>query len=194
MHYVRPAGVKPERAARSHIFLAYATAGLVVALDMLTKRWAAAAFSEGPRDVIPGVLTFRFTENSGAAFSMFQNAGPFLGVAAVIAVGFIGASLARPRPLFEVVAFGMIIGGALGNLIDRLARGEGFLDGRVIDWVQLPNFPTFNMADSSVSVAVVVLLVGSWRTGSSVTDRQTRDQASRDQAARDQVGWDDAAD
>ena len=148
-----------------------------MALDMLTKRWAAMAFSDGPQTIIPGVLSFRFTENSGAAFSLFQDAGAWLGVAAVIAVGLIGASLGRRRPLFEVVAFGMIIGGALGNLIDRIARGEGFLDGRVIDWVQLPNYPTFNVADSSISVAVVVLLIGSWRAGSSVKDRAGDDAA-----------------
>lgn len=87
MHYVRPAGVEARRAL-SHILLAYGTAGLVVAIDMLTKRWAAITFGDGPQTVIPGVLTFRFAENPGAAFSMFQNAGPLLGVAAVIAVGF----------------------------------------------------------------------------------------------------------
>jgi signal peptidase II len=141
---------------------------------MLTKRWAASSFRDGPQTIIPGVLTFRFTENSGAAFSMFQNAGPFLGMAAVVAVGFIGASLARPRALYEVVGFGMIIGGALGNLIDRIFRGEGFLDGHVIDWVQLPNFPTFNVADSSISVAVVVLVIGSWRSGT-MTRQQSND-------------------
>src|SRR5688572_32767050 len=98
--------------------LAYGVAGLVVVLDMLTKRWAAIAFRDEPQGVIPGILTFRFTENPGAAFSMFRNAGPFLGLAAVVAVGFIGGSLARPRPAYEVVGFGVIIGGALGNLID----------------------------------------------------------------------------
>ena len=164
---MRPAVVEPKP-ARSRILLAYTIAGLVVALDILTKRWAAAAFRDDPRSIIPGFLTFRFTENPGAAFSMFQNAGPFLGIAAVVAVGFIGASLARPRPLYETIAFGMIIGGALGNLIDRLARGEGFLDGHVIDWVQVPNFPTFNAADSSISVAVAILLIGSWRSRSPV--------------------------
>ena len=167
MRHVRPAGVVPERTARSHIALAYAIAAAIVSTDLLTKRWAAIAYRDEPRTVIPGILTFRFTENPGAAFSMFQNAGPFLGVAAVVAIGFIGASLAKRRPIYEVVAFGMIIGGALGNLIDRIARGEGFLDGHVIDWVQLPNFPTFNVADSSISVAVAILLIGSWRSGSS---------------------------
>jgi signal peptidase II len=154
---------------------------------MLTKRWAATSFRDGPQTIIPGVLTFRFTENPGAAFSMFQNAGPFLGVAAVIAVGFIGASLARPRPTHEVVAFGMIIGGAMGNLIDRIARGEGFLDGKVIDWVQLPNFPTFNVADSSVSVAVAVLLIGSWRSGSATSKQAEVEKRAMGQAGRNDV-------
>lgn len=185
MCYVRPAGVEPKRTARSHIVLAYAIAGVIVGADVLTKGWAASAFRNSPQTIIPGILTFRFTENPGAAFSMFQNAGPFLGVAAVIAVGAIGASLARPRPIHEVVAFGMIIGGALGNLFDRIFRGEGFLDGRVIDWLQLPNFPTFNLADSSVTVAVVILLIGSWRSGSA--SKQSKSGEAIHQLGRDDV-------
>ncbi len=187
MRLVRPAGLEPKRATRSHIVLAYTIAGVIVASDMLTKRWAASSFRDEPQTIIPGVLTFRFTENPGAAFSMFQNAGPFLGVAAVIAVGVIGASLARSRPTHEAVAFGMIIGGALGNLIDRIARGEGFLDGKVIDWVQLPNFPTFNVADSSVTVAVAVLLIGSWRSGSAASKESELDNEATGQADRDDV-------
>lgn len=184
MRYVRPTGIEPKP-PRSRIVLAYTIAGLVVVADMLTKRWAATAFRDEPRVIIPGVLTFRFTENPGAAFSMFQNAGPFLGVAAVVAVGFVGATLAKPRPLHEVVAFGMIIGGALGNLIDRLARGEGFLDGHVIDWVQVPNFPTFNLADSSISVAVAILLIGSWRSGPTRPANVKRDESAIQQAGGD---------
>ena len=180
MRHVRPAGIEPKPALRSHILLAYAVAGLVVIIDSATKRWAATALRDEPQTVIPGVLSFRFTENPGAAFSMFQNAGPFLGVAAVIAVGLIGASLARPRPLYEVVGFGMIIGGALGNLIDRLARGEGFLDGHVIDWIQLPNFPTFNVADSSISLAVALLIIGSWRSGSADKTRFRAEELAAD--------------
>jgi signal peptidase II len=143
---------------------AYSVAAAVVGIDRFTKWWAAAEFADGPHTIIPGVLSFRFTENSGAAFSLFQNAGPILGIAAVIAVGVVGAALARKRPGYEVVGFGLIIGGALGNLIDRIVRGPGLLDGRVIDWVQLPNFPTFNVADSAITMAVVTLLIGSWRT------------------------------
>jgi signal peptidase II len=134
----------------------------VIVVDQLTKRWAAIEFSDGPRTVISGILSFRFTENPGAAFSLFENAGPFLGIAAVIAVGVVGAALARKRPAHETAGFGLIIGGAIGNLIDRIFRGPSFLDGQVIDWIQLPNFPTFNIADSSITIAVVTLVIGSW--------------------------------
>jgi signal peptidase II len=83
----------------------------------------------------------------------------------VVAVGVIAYALTRPRPRFEVIAFGLVIGGALGNLTDRILRGSGFLDGRVIDWIQLPYWPTFNVADSAVSIAIVTLLLGAIFTG-----------------------------
>jgi signal peptidase II len=108
-------------------------------------------------------LTLRLVENPGAAFGFFQNAGPFLGLAAVVAVGLVASALTRPRPPHEVVAFGLIMGGALGNLVDRIVRGAGFLDGKVIDWVELRPIPTFNLADSAITVAVAILILGSWK-------------------------------
>lgn len=142
---------------------AYLIAAGVVGLDLITKRWAAIQYAAAPETIIPGILTFRFVENPGAAFSMFEEAGPFLGLAAVIAVGIVAASLGKPRPTHEAVAFGLIIGGALGNLIDRIARGPGILDGKVIDWIDLRPIPTFNVADSAITVAVAILIIGSWK-------------------------------
>jgi signal peptidase II len=55
------------------------------------------------------------------------------------------------------------MGGAAGNLIDRLARGEGLVDGLVIDWIQFPNFPIFNIADSSLTIGVGFMLLATWR-------------------------------
>ncbi|HKX75542.1 MAG TPA: signal peptidase II [Acidimicrobiia bacterium] len=143
--------------------LAYSIAATVVALDLVTKRWASATFSSEPVPLIPGLLSLRFVENPGAAFGVFENAGPLLGMAAVIAVGFVTSALFRPRPAYETVAFGLIIGGALGNLVDRISRGPGFLDGKVIDWIDLRPIPTFNVADSAITLAVAVLLLGSWK-------------------------------
>lgn len=138
-------------------------AGLVVAADLITKRWAAQEFPGDPRVIIDPILTFTYTENPGSAFSLFRNGGPILGVAAMVALAVVVASVWHPKPRGEVIAFGLVAGGALGNLADRVFRGDGFLDGRVIDWIQFPNFPVFNLADSSITVGVALLLVISWR-------------------------------
>jgi signal peptidase II len=134
----------------------------VVVVDLVTKRIAAVSFADEPLTVIPNVLWFNFVENPGAAFSMLQGAGPFLAVAAAVAVVVLFVSLRTPRPLMEVTAFGMVAGGAFGNLVDRVARADGFLDGRVIDWIQVPNFPLFNIADSAVTVGVALLFIAAW--------------------------------
>jgi signal peptidase II len=141
-----------------------AVVGLVVVIDLTTKAWASQTFADNPREIIPVLLTFTFTENTGAAFSFFQNAGTFLSIAALVAVGVIVAAVHSPRPVAEVVGLGLIAGGAVGNLTDRLTRGDGMFDGPVIDWIQFPNFPVFNLADTAITFGVAVLLVVSWRT------------------------------
>lgn len=134
----------------------------VVVVDLLTKRWASSRFSFEPVDVLGDFLQFRFVENTGAAFSMFQGAGSFFAVAAIVAIGVVLWFLRGARNPWEVVGLGLVMGGAAGNLVDRIARGEGLFDGPVIDWVNLWFIPTFNVADASITCAVVVLLVGSW--------------------------------
>lgn len=149
---------------RRQFLIALGTASGVVALDLVTKRIAAANFVDERLTVIPNVLWFTYTENYGAAFSILQRAGTFLSIAAVVALGIVGYALTDERPLLETIAFGLVAGGAVGNLIDRIARGDGLTDGGVIDWIQVPNFPVFNIADSSVTIAVVMLLFMAWKT------------------------------
>lgn len=136
----------------------------VVILDLATKRMAAVEFRDGGVTVIPGRLSFTFTENPGAAFSLFQNAGPVLGVAAIVVSVVVLAALWRPRPTLELIALGLVLGGAMGNLLDRIFRGPGFLDGKVIDWIALWPIPTFNVADAAVTTAVGLLLIHAWQT------------------------------
>jgi len=146
------------------ITVAGSLATAVVLLDILTKRSASVELSDRPMVIIPDFLVLTYTENSGAAFSLFQDAGPFLGLAAIaVSVGLLW-SLRAERPALETVAFGLIIGGALGNLVDRVFRGTGFLDGKVIDWVDLWWIPTFNIADMSITIAVGLLLIHAWLT------------------------------
>ena len=145
--------------------IAIAIALAIVVLDLITKRIAAVSFAEAEVTVIPGLLWFTYGENPGAAFSIFQNAGPLFGVAALVAVSVVLGALRTARPTVEVVAFGMVMGGAVGNLVDRITRGPGLLDGHVIDWIRLPNFPIFNIADSAITLAVALLFIAGLRAG-----------------------------
>lgn len=144
------------------IGLGIATA--IVVADLLTKRYAALNFDGNPVEIIPGFFGFTFVENPGGAFGMFQNGGVIIGVAAVIITVVVLVALAAERPMAETVALGLVVGGAVGNLVDRFARGDGIIDGAVIDWVELWWIPTFNIADSSVTVAVALLLIHAWRS------------------------------
>ncbi|HEX5696052.1 MAG TPA: signal peptidase II [Acidimicrobiia bacterium] len=144
------------------IGLGIATA--IVVADLLTKRYAALNFDGNPVEIIPGFFGFTFVENPGGAFGMFQNGGVIIGIAAVIITLVVLVALASERPMAETVALGLVIGGAVGNLVDRFARGDGIIDGAVIDWVELWWIPTFNIADSSVTVAVALLLIHAWRS------------------------------
>lgn len=135
-----------------------------MAVDLATKAWASSTFAGRTVEIIPVVLSFTFTENTGAAFSFFQDAGTFLSFAAFVALGLIVATVWSPRPLAEVIGLGLIAGGALGNLIDRLARGDGLFDGPVIDWIQFPNFPVFNLADTAITLGVATILIAAWRS------------------------------
>ncbi len=143
--------------------LAVGLAAVAVASDVWTKRYAATHFVGRRVVIVPKVLAFTYGENSGAAFSMFPDGGAFLGVAAMVATGFVLYSLRNRRPMLEVAGLGLIMGGALGNLVDRLVRGDGFLDGHVVDWIQFPNFPIFNLADTWITVGVGLLFIAGWR-------------------------------
>jgi signal peptidase II len=143
--------------------LAVGAAAAVVAVDQVSKRWAESSFESGRMEVVPDLLWFTYVENPGSAFSMFQNSGVWLGVAAAGAVGVIGWALRTPRPGSEVIGLGLVMGGAVGNLVDRATRGEGLLDGKVVDWIQVPDFPVFNMADTALTVGVGLVLLSAFR-------------------------------
>lgn len=144
------------------IGLGVATA--VVVVDLWTKRFAALHFQGNPVEVIPGFFGFTYVENSGGAFGFFQSGGTVIAVAALVVTIFVLVALAGDRARLETVALAFVLGGAIGNLIDRFARGDGIIDGSVIDWIELWIIPTFNIADASVTVGVALLLIHAWRT------------------------------
>jgi signal peptidase II len=136
-------------------------ASLTIALDQVSK-WLVVELLEGesPVRVLGGVLSLDVSRNSGAAFSFAQGATViFTLVAAVVAVVII-RTLPRLRSTGWAVTLGLLLGGAVGNLIDRLFRAPGVGRGAVVDFLHVPHFATFNVADSAITVgaALAVLL------------------------------------
>ncbi|WP_243718550.1 signal peptidase II [Actinomadura sp. KC06] len=105
---------------------------------------------EEPIRLLGGLLTLRETRNSGAAFSIGTG---YTIVFTLIACGVVVAILRTARNLRSVpwaICLGLLLGGAVGNLIDRMLREPAPLKGHVVDWIQVPNFPVFNLADSAI--------------------------------------------
>ena len=150
-----------DRARRRGALWLFAAAGLVFALDRLTKVWAEQRLpGHPPVEVIPGVLTFRFATNPGGAFSLGQDAPWFFATATVVVSVLIVATAFRHTSRVTALALGLVLGGALGNLTDRLTRGERFT-GHVVDFIDLQIWPVFNIADTAIVTGAVILAAGS---------------------------------
>lgn len=134
----------------------------VVAADQVTKAWALEALTGRTIPIVDGVFQLRLARNSGAAFSLFSGGGPLLGVVAIGVVALIVWSLKDGLHRVDAVALGLVLGGAGGNLADRVFRATGFLDGLVVDWLDIVSWPTFNLADAAITVGVVLLLARSF--------------------------------
>jgi len=143
-----------------------ARAGLValavLALDQITKIWVVAALSDAPVTLIDGFLRFALARNPGASFSTFTNSGQLIGVIAIGVVAVVFFMVDRVNHTLDVVGLGLVMGGAAGNLTDRIFRGDGFLDGAVIDFIDFDFFPSFNVADSAINIGVALLLIGTF--------------------------------
>ena len=109
----------------------------VVVLDQLTKVWVVASLSDGPLSIIGDDVELHLVRNSGGAFSLFTNATFVLALARDRrSASSSCASVQRSRDPLTVVALSLVLGGALGNLCDRIARSPGFLRGHVVDYVR----------------------------------------------------------
>ena len=139
--------------------LSAAVATVVLLLDQLSKAWAEVALADGPIVIIEGFLQLRLTYNTGAAFSMFSKGGPILALIALGVIAMIVFVLKDASHKAEAVALGMVLGGSIGNLTDRVFRGDGLLDGAVVDFIDFSFFATFNVADTGITVGVGLLLL-----------------------------------
>ena len=100
-----------------------------------------------------------FIRNSGAAFSIGTGKTIFFTIFALIVLVFITRYAGRITSKGWAVVGGLVLGGILGNLTDRIFRAPSFLQGHVIDWIQLPRWPVFNVADSAIVIAAFTAVV-----------------------------------
>ncbi len=127
-------------------------------LDQLTKWWALDNL-DVPRHLV-WTLQLRRSFNTGVAFSLAEGLGPFVAVLAVAVVVMLVRSGRSLTTWSGTVGLALVIGGALGNLGDRAFRGDRFLHGAVVDFIDLQWWPIFNIADSAIVVGAVLL---AWR-------------------------------
>ena len=147
-----------------HLWSLLIVAAAVIAIDQGTKAIVASKLAEGESiRALGGVLHWTFQRNPGSAFGLFRHFPvAFTIIAAVIAVAILAGS-SRIRDRFTAVSLGLVLGGAVGNLVDRVARPPGVFRGHVIDFIDFRVWPVFNIADSAVVIGVILLLVASWR-------------------------------
>lgn len=152
---------EPARATPRAWLRAAAVAAVVIMLDQLSKELLRRSLAFGASaTVIPGVLTIVRTSNTGVAFSAFSGGVVLvtvLSLAVTALLLFFFARFGSQRHLW--VPAGMIAGGALGNLIDRLRLGA------VTDFIKLPDWPAFNLADSAITIGVLALVIMIGRGG-----------------------------
>jgi signal peptidase II len=146
-------------AARRRTRISFGIVVLVVALDQLTKTWAVHRLDEGPVALFGSDVGFQLSRNTGSAFSLFQGFTPLLAVLAVAIAVVLVRAVRRADDRVTLVALSLVLGGATGNLLDRLVRSPGFLHGAVVDFVHVGSFPTFNLADSAITIGAVLLVV-----------------------------------
>ena len=142
----------------------YGVAWFVWVLDLATKLWAVSTLSERSNiKVLGDFFQLTLVRNPGAAFSIAEGATIFLTLFGFFVLSVIIYYSVKITSKGWSVVFGLAMGGILGNLVDRIFREPGVLRGHVIDWLQVPNFPVFNIADSAIVAAAGISMLLSLR-------------------------------
>jgi signal peptidase II len=182
-------------AGRRRIGVLLAIAFAILAGDVITKSVIVATLSDRlPVRLLGGFLTLRVSRNPGAAFSI----GPSMTVVfTAIAVGVVVFILRTSRRIYSMawaVTLGLLLGGATGNLTDRLLRYPGPLRGYVVDWIQVPHWPVFNLADSSIvcgGVLAVFLAARGIRIDGTRAERSAAARTGAEEGSGTATGPDD---
>ena len=165
---VVPGGRSDRRTGRP--LLATAIVLGVVLADQLSKLWAVRQLADAPVSIIGDDVSFELTRNTGSAFSLFQAFTPLLALVAVGVAVLLVREVRRSRDTLMIVGLSLVLGGALGNLTDRVFRSPGFLEGAVVDFVHVGRFPTFNIADSAITIGAALIVI--WAIRADIADRK----------------------
>jgi signal peptidase II len=180
-----PAGdAGPSRPRRVGLLVGVAAA--IYALDVISKAVVVATLSHHPPvRLLGGFLTLLVLRNSGAAFSVGTSLTVVFTLIAVGVIVFILRTSRRLRSLPWALTLGLLLGGATGNLTDRLLRAPGIFRGEVVDWIQIPHWPVFNVADSAIVCGGVLAVLLAAR---GIRLDGTRDGQARASERRDGTG------
>jgi signal peptidase II len=158
------AGSRRPRRAHRYVRLFVGVALFAYLADVLTKVLAVEMLAASPAiPVVGDLLTLRLTRNPGAAFSLGTSATFALSVISIVVVCVVIVLGRRVASPMWAVALGLLLGGAAGNLTDRLLREPGPMRGHVVDFLELPNWPVFNLADSAIVLAAGLIILQSFR-------------------------------
>ncbi len=132
---------------------------VIVVVDQLTKHWAVNELADREPIHVIWTLQFNLAFNTGMAFSRASGLGPLIAVVATLVIVWLLASLRGGNTALGAFGMGCVIGGAAGNLVDRLFRDEGWMRGSVVDFIDFQWFPIFNIADIAVNVGAAALIL-----------------------------------
>lgn len=154
--------MKVSSIKRRKTFILFSVSSALLVLDQLTKSLALSRLDDGPVEVF-WTLRFLLASNTGFAFGTAEGYGPWVGAIALVIAGM----LIRMKNQIEVtgglISLGLVLGGALGNLADRIFRGAGWGQGAVVDFIDLQFWPIFNLADAGIVVGVGFLVYYLWK-------------------------------
>ncbi|TDT16227.1 signal peptidase II [Ilumatobacter fluminis] len=148
----------------------------VVVLDQLTKWWALNTLDDRDIDLF-WTLRFNLSFNNGMAFSQGEGLGPVIGVLALVVIVALVLSVRREDNALADVAVGLIVGGAIGNVIDRLFRDPAWMRGAVVDFIDFQWFPIFNVADMGITIGGILLIAVSWWSARQAEQAEQAEQA-----------------
>jgi signal peptidase II len=141
---------------------------VIVLLDQISKAWALGVLADGRIIHVIWTMQFNLTFNRGMAFSRGTGIGPIIGVIGLVVVVLLLLSLRRADNALTRVATGLIIGGAVGNILDRLFRGSGWMRGAVVDFIDFQWWPVFNIADMAIMIGAATMMVAMLKYNSQI--------------------------